>query len=106
MAEENNEKYVSLSDYPQSSIEMITVSSVLFNGVKFQAVWETDGLKIPLIGNNGRGNRPFYLRIPRNEVIKMFSDILTSVPLSQLIELSNALAQQSNQDNSDQISNN
>ena len=76
MAEENNEKkYVSSSNYGQS-IDVITASSIGFNGVEFKAVWETEGLKIPMVVNNGDGNKPFYLRIPRDEVIKMFTDLL------------------------------
>lgn len=68
-------KYVSSSNYGQS-IDVITASSIGFNGVEFKAVWETEGLKIPMVVNNGDGNKPFYLRIPRDEVIKMFTDIL------------------------------
>ena len=68
-------KYVSSSNYGQS-IDVITASSIGFNGVEFKAVWETEGLKIPMVVNNGDGNKPYYLRIPRDEVIKMFADIL------------------------------
>lgn len=68
-------KYVSSSNYGQS-IDVITASSIGFNGVEFKAVWETEGLKIPMVVNNGDGNKPFYLRIPRDEVVKMFTDIL------------------------------
>lgn len=76
MAEENNEKkYISSSDYSKS-IDVITASSIGFNGVDFKAAWETEGLKIPMVVNNGDGNKPFYLRIPRDEVVKMFTDIL------------------------------
>lgn len=67
-------KYVSSSNYGQS-IDVITASSIGFNGVEFKAVWETEGLKIPMVVNNGDGNKPFYLRIPRDEVVKMFTDI-------------------------------
>ena len=76
MAEESSEKkYVSLSNYSKS-IDVFTASSISFNGVEFKAVWETEGLKIPMVVNNGDGNKPFYLRIPRDEVVKMFTDIL------------------------------
>ena len=76
MAEENSEKkYVSSSNYSKS-IDVLTASSTSFNGVEFRAVWETEGLKIPMVVNNGDGNKPFYLRIPRDEVVKMFTDIL------------------------------
>ena len=76
MAEESSEKkYVSLSNYSKS-IDVFTASSISFNGVEFKAVWETEGLKIPMVVNNGDGNKPYYLRIPRDEVIKMFTDIL------------------------------
>ena len=76
MAEENSEKkYVSSSNYSKS-IDVLTASSIGFNGVEFRAIWETEGLKIPMVVNNGDGNKPFYLRIPRDEVIKMFTDIL------------------------------
>lgn len=71
----DGKKYVSSSNYSQS-IDVITASSIGFNGVEFKAVWETEGLKIPMVVNNGDGNKPFYLRIPRDEVIKMFTDIL------------------------------
>ena len=76
MAEESSEKkYVSLSNYSKS-IDVFTASSISFNGVEFKAVWETEGLKIPMVVNNGDGNKPYYLRIPRDEVIKMFTDLL------------------------------
>jgi hypothetical protein len=76
MAEENSEKkYVSSSNYSKS-IDVLTASSISFNGVEFKAVWETEGFKIPMVVNNGDGNKPYYLRIPRDEVIKMFADIL------------------------------
>ena len=76
MAEESSEKkYVSLSNYSKS-IDVFTASSISFNGVEFRAVWETEGLKIPMVVNNGDGNKPYYLRIPRDEVIKMFTDLL------------------------------
>lgn len=76
MAEENSEKkYVSSSNYSKS-IDVLTASSIGFNGVEFRAIWETEGLKIPMVVNNGEGNKPFYLRIPRDEVVKMFADIL------------------------------
>ena len=76
MAEENSEKkYISSSNYSKS-IDVLTASSISFNGVEFKAVWETEGLKIPMVVNNGDGNKPYYLRIPRDEVIKMFTDLL------------------------------
>ena len=76
MAEENSEKkYVSSSNHFKS-IDVFTASSISFNGVEFKAVWETEGLKIPMVVNNGDGNKPYYLRIPRDEVIKMFTDLL------------------------------
>lgn len=76
MAEENSEKkYVSSSNYSKS-IDVLTASSISFNGVKSRAVWETEGLKIPMVAYSGDGNMPFYLRIPRDEVVKMFTDIL------------------------------
>ena len=75
MAEENSEKkYVSSNDL--KSIDVLTASSIIFNGFEFKAVWETEGLKIPMVVNNGDGNKPYYLRIPRDEVIKMFTDLL------------------------------
>lgn len=76
MAKENSEKkYISSSNYSKS-IDVLTASSISFNGVEFKAIWETEGLKIPMVVNNRDGNKPFYLRIPRDEVIKMFTDIL------------------------------
>ena len=75
MAEENGEKkYVSSNDL--KSIDVLTASSISLNGVEFKAVWETEGLKIPMVVYNGEVNKPFYLRIPRDEVVKMFADIL------------------------------
>lgn len=76
MAEENSEKKYVLSSNHSQSIDVITASSISLNGVGFKAVWETEGLKIPMVVNNGDGNKPFYLRIPRDEVIKMLIDIL------------------------------
>ena len=87
MAEENREKkYVSLSNYSKS-IDVFTASSISFNGVEFRAVWETEGLKIPMVVNNGDGNKPYYLRIPRDEVIKMFTDILDQLSHKQEIKI-------------------
>lgn len=68
-------KYIPSSQYSKS-VEVLTANSIVFNGVEFKAVWETEGLKIPMVVNNGDGNKPFYLRIPRDEVVKMFTDIL------------------------------
>ena len=68
-------KYIPSSQYSKS-VEVFTANSIGFNGVEFKAVWETEGLKIPMVINNGEGNKPFYLRIPRDEVVKMFTDIL------------------------------
>ena len=76
MAEENSEKKYVLSSNHSQSIDVFTASSIRLNGVEFKAVWETEGLKIPMVVNNGDGNKPFYLRIPRDEVIKMLTDIL------------------------------
>lgn len=87
MAEENSEKkYVSLSNYSKS-IDVFTASSISFNGVEFKAVWETEGLKIPMVVNNGGGNKPYYLRIPRDEVIKMFTDLLDQLSHKQEIKI-------------------
>ena len=58
-----------------TTVSKVTVNSLTFEGVEFVASWETDGLKIPMAINNGKGNYPFFLRIPRDEVIKMFKDI-------------------------------
>lgn len=67
-------QYISSSQY-NKTVDVITASSIGFNGVEFRAVWETEGLKIPMVVNNGDGNKPFYLRIPRDEVVKMVADI-------------------------------
>ena len=86
MAEENSEKkYVSSNDF--KSIDVLTDSSIIFNGFEFKAIWETEGLKIPMVVNNGDGNKPFYLRIPRDEVIKMFADILDQLSHKQEIKI-------------------
>lgn len=87
MAEENSEKKYVLSSNHSQSIDVFTASSINFNGVEFKAVWETEGLKIPMIVNNGDGNRPFYLRIPRDEVIKMLTDILDQLSHKQEIKI-------------------
>ena len=58
-----------------TTVSKVTVNSLTFEGVEFEASWETDGLKIPMVINNGDGNFPFFLRIKRDEVIKMFKDI-------------------------------
>lgn len=87
MAEENSEKkYISSSNYSKS-IDVLTASSIGFNGVEFRAIWETEGLKIPMVVNNGDGNKPFYLRIPRDEVVKMFTDILDQLSHKQEIKI-------------------
>ena len=81
----DGEKYVA-SNHSQS-IDVFTASSISFNGVEFKAVWETEGLKIPMVVNNGDGNKPYYLRIPRDEVIKMFTDILDQLSHKQEIKI-------------------
>ena len=87
MSEENSEKkYVSSSNYSKS-IDVLTASSIIFNGFEFKAIWETEGLKIPMVVNNGDGNKPFYLRIPRDEVVKMFADILDQLSHKQEIKI-------------------
>lgn len=58
-----------------TTVSKVTVNSLTFEGVEFEASWETDGLKIPMVINNGAGNFPFFLRIKRDQVIKMFKDI-------------------------------
>lgn len=58
-----------------ATVSKITVNSLTFEGVEFEASWETDGLKIPMVINNGDGNFPFFLRIKRDQLIKMFKDI-------------------------------
>ena len=58
-----------------TTVSKVTVNSLTFEGVEFEASWETDGLKIPMVINNGNGNFPFFLRIKRDQVIKMFKDI-------------------------------
>ena len=58
-----------------TTVSKVTVNSLTFEGVEFEASWETDGLKIPMVINNGDGNFPFFLRIKRDELIKMFKDI-------------------------------
>lgn len=68
-------KFISSSQYGKS-VDVFTANSIVFNGVEFKAIWETEGLKVPMVINNGEGNKPFYLRIPRDEVVKMVADIL------------------------------
>ena len=58
-----------------TTVSKVTVNSLTFEGVEFEASWETDGLKIPMVINNGNGNFPFFLRIKRDQLIKMFKDI-------------------------------
>ena len=58
-----------------TTVSKVTVNSLTFEGVEFEASWETDGLKIPMVINNGNGNFPFFLRIKRDQIIKMFKDI-------------------------------
>ena len=58
-----------------TTVSKVTVNSITFEGVEFEASWETDGLKIPMVINNGAGNFPFFLRIKRDQLIKMFKDI-------------------------------
>ena len=58
-----------------TTVSKVTVNSLTFNGIEFEASWETDGLKIPMVVNNGYDNFPFFLRIKRDELIKMFKDI-------------------------------
>lgn len=58
-----------------TTVSKVTVNSLTFEGVEFEASWETDGLKIPMVINNGDGNFPFFLRIKRDQLIKMFKDI-------------------------------
>lgn len=58
-----------------TTVSKVTVNSLTFNGIEFGASWETDGLKVPMVINNGEGNFPFFLRIPRDVIVKMIKDI-------------------------------
>lgn len=58
-----------------TTVSKVTVNSLTFKGVEFEASWETDGLKVPMTINNGEGNFPFFLRIPRDVIVKMIKDI-------------------------------
>lgn len=50
----------------------ITVKNISYNGVVYTSEWTTDGLKVPIVVSS----KPFFLLIPREEVIKMFKDII------------------------------
>lgn len=58
-----------------TTVSKVTVNFLSFKGVEFRASWETDGLKVPMVINNGEGNFPFFLRIPRDVIVKMIKDI-------------------------------
>ena len=58
-----------------NSVSVMTINTIRFNGVDLTASWESDGLKIPMAIFDGVDKRVFYMRIPRDEVIKMFKDI-------------------------------
>ena len=58
-----------------TTVSKVTVKTLTFNGIEFEASWETGGLKVPMIINNGEGNFPFFLRIPRDVIVKMIKDI-------------------------------
>lgn len=57
-------------------ISAVTVNSIIMDGVEFKPRWTSEGLEIPssYFNNNGR-NILYYMRIPRDEVVKMFKDI-------------------------------
>lgn len=59
-----------------NEVAVVTVNSIIVDGVKFKPRWTSEGLEIPssYFNNNGR-NVPYYIRIPRDEVVKMFKDI-------------------------------
>ena len=69
----SNGEFISTTN--SSTIEKITASNIRFNGVEFKAEWVTEGLKIPMVLNNGDGNHPYYFLITREEIVKMFKDI-------------------------------
>lgn len=58
-----------------NSISVRTINTIRLNGVDLTASWESDGLKIPMAIFDGVDKKVFYMRIPRDEVIKMFKDI-------------------------------
>ena len=59
-----------------TTVSKVTVKTLTFNGIEFEASWETNGLKVPMTINNGEGgNFPFFLKIPRDVIVKMIKDI-------------------------------
>lgn len=59
-----------------TEVSVLTAKQINYCGNLYSPVWETEGLKIPMIIRNLNGsNTLFYMRIPREEVIKMFKDI-------------------------------
>lgn len=56
-------------------VSKITVNSISTTSTTYSPEWTTDGLKVPMIVTINGSNNPFFLLIPREEVIKMFKDI-------------------------------
>ena len=62
-----------------TTAEVMTVNTIILDGIEFKPKWETEGLKIPIVIQQDAGNKcVVYLRIPRKEIRNMIADLLGS----------------------------
>ena len=74
-ASDNNTISGYIDSNSTNEISVVTVSSIVMDGVEFKPRLTTEGLDIPSSYFSKNGNSIYYMRIPRDEVVKMFKDI-------------------------------
>lgn len=63
-----------------TTAEVMTVNTIILDGIEFKPKWETEGLKIPIVIPQDDGNKcVVYIRIPREEIKNMITDLLSSL---------------------------
>lgn len=73
----NDDSYVSgyISDVDSKEVSVVTVNSITIGSTVYKPHWETEGLCVPIVFNSNSCNKAVYVRIPRDELIKMLKDI-------------------------------
>lgn len=64
-----------ISNVNSREVSMVTVNSITVGNVVYKPHWETEGLCVPIVFNTNGNNQAAYVRIPRDELIKMLKDI-------------------------------
>ena len=64
-----------ISDADSKEVNMVTVNSITVGSTVYKPHWETEGLCVPIVFNSNNASKAVYVRIPRDELIKMLKDI-------------------------------